>query len=73
MVDSPPKIVPLAADFHEDLVQVPLPLRAAPHGLRTLFPDLMSEVSPEPIDPEADAFVADIYAALVEQVLDIAK
>jgi len=31
------------------------------------------EVSAEPIDPETDAFVANVDAALVEKVFDIPK
>ena len=63
----------LAPDFDEHLIQVPLPLRAAPHGFRAPFPDLMCEVRAEPIDPETDTFVADIDATFVEQVLYVAK
>jgi|AntAceMinimDraft_1070359.scaffolds.fasta_scaffold44376_2 hypothetical protein len=33
----------------------------------------MSEVSPEPIHPEADTFVTDIDPAFVEKVLDVAQ
>ena len=71
VVDSPPKIVPLSSYLHEDLVQVPLPLRTSAHRFRSAFPDFVGELGAEPIDPETDAFVADVNAALVEQVLDI--
>lgn len=73
MVDSAPKIMALSSDFDEDLIQVPLPLRAAPYGFRTPFPDFMCEVSAEPIDPETDAFVANIDAALVEKIFHVPK
>ena len=63
----------LCSDFDEDLIQVPLPLRAAPHEFGQAFPDLVRQVSPEPIDPEADTFVTDINAALVEKIFDISK
>jgi hypothetical protein len=71
MVDSAPEIVSLSPDFDEDLVQVPLPLRTPPHGFGPPFPDLVCEVSPEPIDPEADTFVADSDTAFVEKVFNI--
>jgi hypothetical protein len=73
VVDSAPKIMALSSNLDEDLIRVPLPLRAAPHGFRTPFPDLMCEGSAEPIDPETDTFVADIDATFVEQVLCVAK
>ena len=73
VVDSAPKIMALSSNFDEDLIQVPLPLRAAPHGFRAPFPDLMCEVRAEPIHPKADTFVADIDATFVEQVLYVAK
>jgi len=47
--------------------------RSAMQRIRTLFPDLVSEVSPESIDPETYTFVAGIDATLVEQVIDIPK
>ncbi len=71
MVDSPPKIVPLAAYLHEDVVQVLPLLGFASHRFRPAFPDFVSEVFAEPIDLEADAFVADIDAALVEKVFNV--
>jgi len=73
VVDSSPKIVPLAADFDEDLIQVPLPLRAPTHRFRSAFPDFVGEVGAKSVDPQANAFVANIYAALVKKVLDISK
>ncbi|KCZ87972.1 hypothetical protein HJO_16350 [Hyphomonas johnsonii MHS-2] len=73
MVDSPPKIVPLAAYLHEYVVQV-LPLMwATSHRFRSAFPDFASEVCAEPIDPETDVFVADIDAALVEKVFNVSQ
>jgi hypothetical protein len=65
--------VSLPTYIYEDFVQVPLPLRAPVHRIGPLLPDLVSEVSPEPIHPEADTFVTDIDPAFVEKVLDIAQ
>jgi len=36
------------------------------------FPDLLSKENTEAVDPMPDCFVADIYAPVMEQVLDIA-
>jgi hypothetical protein len=73
MIDGPPKVVAFPPDPHENLVQVPTPLRAAPHGFGPAFPDLMCEASAEPIDPETDALVANVDPAFVQQVFDIPK
>jgi hypothetical protein len=73
VVDSAPKIVALSSNLDEDLIQVPLPLWAASYRFRPMFPDLVREVSAEPINPEADTFVTDIDPAFVEKVLDIAQ
>jgi hypothetical protein len=73
VVDSSPEIVPFAAYLHEDLVQLLPPLGATSHRFRSAFPDLVREVCAEAVDPEADTFVADINAALVQQVFNIPK
>ena len=73
VVDSAPKIVALTPDLHEDLVQVPPPLRTSSHRLWPALADFVGEVNPEPIHPEPDAFVANVDAALVEKVFDIPK
>ena len=73
VIHRAPEVVALASDFDEYLVQVPSPLRASPHRFRPALADLMGEVSTEAVDPKPDAFVADINAALVEKVFDIAQ
>ena len=73
MIHRSPEVMSFASNLHEDLVQVPLPLRAPAHRFGPPLPDLVSEVCAEPIDPSADTFVANIDPALVKQVLDIAK
>ena len=73
MIHSPPKIVALSSNFDEHLVQVPPPLRASSHRLRTRLSDLVCEVSAEPIDPETDALVANVDPTLVQEVFDIAQ
>ena len=73
MVHGAPKIMPFSSDFDEDLIQVPLQLRTLTHRFRSAFPDFVGEVGAKSVDPEPNAFMADIYAALVQQVFDIAK
>ena len=71
MIDGAPKIVGLAPDFDEDLIQMPAPLPYLAHGFGSPLADRPGEVGTEPIDPEAHTFVANIDPALVKQVLDI--
>lgn len=62
----------LSVDLHENLVQVPTPA-ARPHPLDAALSDLGGKKRPEPVPPKPHGLVADIDAAFVQQVLDIAK
>jgi len=73
MVDGTPKVVGLPTDLHKHLVQMPLPLWQMSHSFRSVLANLVREVRPEPIDPVADRFMANIEPALVKQVFDIAQ
>ena len=72
MINGPPEVVGFTPDLHEHFVQVPLPLRPGAQTLRPLPPDLGREHWPKTVPPEPDRFVADIDAAFVQQILDIA-
>jgi hypothetical protein len=63
----------LAVDFRENLVQVPSPVRVCAHPADPPFPDLRGEQRAKSVPPEPHRFVADVDAALVQQVLNIAK
>jgi hypothetical protein len=73
MIHSAPKIMSLPTDLHENLIQVPLPLRTLAASLPTgAFADLMcAKYVAKPVDPEPDAFMADIDPAFVKKVFDI--
>ena len=66
MVDGTPKVVSLPTDFHKHLIQMPLPLWRMSHSFRSVLANLVREVSPEPIHPVADRFMANIDPALVK-------
>ena len=72
VIDGAPKVVQLAIDLHEHLIQMPLPLGRLTHVGCTLFPDLVSEVSAETIDPEAHTFMTNVDTALMQKIFDIA-
>ncbi len=71
MIDSPPKIVPLAIDLHENLVEVSLAFRECTKLLDPFASNLRSKHWAEPVPPESDGFVADIDPAFVQQIFDI--
>ncbi len=64
--------MPLAVDLHEHLVQMPAPL-AGFHARNPPFSDLGREHRTEPMPPKSDGFMADIDAALMQQIFHIAK
>jgi hypothetical protein len=59
-----------AVDLHEDLVKVPAPV-AALHPLDAALADLGGEHRAEAMPPKSHCLVADLDAALVQQVLDV--
>jgi hypothetical protein len=72
VIDSPPKVVFLAVDLRENLVEVPLPA-AGFHAVDAAFLDLGCKHRAEAMPPEPDGFVADIHATLMQNILDIAQ
>jgi transposase len=68
--NSPPKIVRLAVDLHEDLVEMPSPLRMRAI-MNPSFPDLRGKNRAEPIPPETHRLVADTDATLEQQIFNL--
>lgn len=73
MIHGTPKVMLLAIDLYENLIQVPLPIGIGAEILDAFPADLGGEYRAEPIPPKADRFVAYVDATLVQQVLDILK
>lgn len=73
MIDSAPEVVRLAANLHENLVQMPAPLLDPAHRLGSPLTDLVGEIASEPVDPEPNTFVADVDTSLVQKVFNISK
>ena len=72
MIDGAPEVVPLTVDLHQNLAEMPLPT-ARPHTFDPSFPDLVGDHRAEPMPPETNSFVANIYAALVQQIFDVSQ
>jgi hypothetical protein len=73
VIDGAPEIAELAVDLHEDLVQLPPPLRIAAHMRHASLADLGGEHWAKPVPPEPDGLVADVDPALGQQILDVAQ
>src|SRR5271166_5424095 len=73
VVDGAPEMAELAIDLHKHLIQMPAPLRIAAHMRDASLADLGGEHRAEPIPPEPDRLVADVYPALRQQILDDAQ
>ena len=54
-------------DLHKDLIKMPLPLCMLTQIGQSFRTDLLRKDETKPVDPEPDAFVADVYSALVKR------
>ena len=66
-----PHVMGLAVDFHEDLVDMPLPIRVTAHPTGPGFADLRGEKRAKPHPLKSDGIVADVNAALMQEVFHI--
>ena len=73
MINGSPKIMCLTVDFHENLSQVPLPVRVCAHPTCSLITNFSSEHWTKSVPPKSKRFVADVDTTLVEQVFDVSK
>ncbi len=72
MINSTPKVMCLAIDLDEHLVQVPAPLRKRPM-MKASFPDRGRKRRTEPVPPVPNRLVADIDAPLEQNILDLSQ
>src|SRR6056297_9733 len=70
VIDGAPKVVPLPVYLHEHLVMVPPPA-AGFHTVDPALADLGGEHRAEAMPPEPEGLMADVDAALMEQILDV--
>jgi hypothetical protein len=68
-----PKIMRLAVELHEYLVQMPLPVRISPHSIDPVFTDFCREHRAKSVPPVPHRFVADLDPSLVQQVFDVSE
>jgi len=73
VIHGAPEVVHLAVDLHENLVQVPLPVRKGSHPTDPVSADLCCKHRAKSVPPITHSFVADLDAALVQKIFNIAK
>ena len=72
MVDRPPEIVELAVYLHENLIQMPGPVR-----VETIFDaalsDRLREQRSGPVPPETHCFMRDVDTAFVQEIFNVTQ
>ena len=63
--------MPLAVDYDEYLIKLPVPLASTPHLVHPLRPDVGRKHLTEPVPPVPHLLMADVDPALKEQVFNI--
>ena len=63
----------LAVDLHENLIEVPLPVRIGSHTVDPVFADLRCEHWAKSVPPEPNRLVADFDTALMQQVFNVTE
>jgi hypothetical protein len=71
LIDSAQKVVRHPVNLHVDFVLPPMAMQV--HCFDTLSPDLGGEHRAEPVPPVLHSLVADLDAALAQEVLNVAK
>jgi len=65
VIHSPPKIVRLAENLHEHLIQVPLPILVRAHLGDPFLADLSCKQRAKSVPPKSNSLVADVDTAFV--------
>jgi hypothetical protein len=71
VIDCTPQVTHLAIHLHVHLVEVPAPLPEPTHAAHPLPANVTCKQRTEPVPPVAHCLMADVDAALSEQVFDV--
>jgi hypothetical protein len=71
VIDGSPQVAHLAVHLHVHLIKVPLPLTEAAHAADPLATDVTGKQRTEPVPPVANRLMADVDAAVREQVFNV--
>jgi hypothetical protein len=66
VINGAPQVMHLTIDSHVYFVEVPLPVRVAPHAVNPLASDFRGENGTKTVPPEPHGFVADVDPSLSE-------
>jgi hypothetical protein len=69
VLERSPEVDYFVTELHVHLVQVPPPVPEAPHAADPLTAYVAREHGSEPVPPQPDRLMADVDAALEQQVL----
>jgi hypothetical protein len=73
VIHSPSKIVRLAVDLHEHLVQAPLSIRICADPADSFVADICGKYWAKPVPLKSNRLMADIDAAFVKQIFHAPK
>jgi hypothetical protein len=73
VIHGAPKIVRLAVDLHEHLIQVPSPIRTCAHLANPFLANLCGRQRDKAVQPKSNRLIADVYATFVQRILHIPK
>ena len=73
VVHRSPQVMHLAIDLYVHLIEMPLPVSEAPHPGDTLAADVRSKKRTEAVPPQPHRLMAEVNAALKQQVLNVAQ
>jgi hypothetical protein len=73
VIHWPPKIVRLAVNLHEHLVQVPLPIWVSAHLADPFLADLSGKQRAKSIPLKPNRLMADVDAAFVQKIIHIPR
>lgn len=73
VTDRPPELYHLAVELHVHLIEMPTPMAETSHPIDPRPADVTGEKRVEPLPPHARRLATDIYAALEQQVFQIAQ
>lgn len=71
VIDSAPEVVAFTVDLHENLVDMPAPVRERTHTIHPPASDLSGDHQAKSVPPKTNRFVTDIDPAFAQQILDI--
>jgi hypothetical protein len=71
VINGPPKVVRLAVNLHEHLIQMPLPMYPSPHSINPSTADLSGKHRAKSVPPRPNRLMADVDAGFMQKIFHI--